>query len=325
MEKKTTTTKEEMRNCLENIKDPGLKKALSNVLSNLQDTDQNGEVAKFREEISKAPMKETQKILAFLPHQMAKTSIFFPMSDRELKSENRRITRIEHKTGWGQIVIEGIKLAIFEEDIFLALIKIAKDKIKTPGNEYILEINMKEIVKMLYGSSGYTKQSFVRIETTLQHFQLVRFELTTYTWKKKGKERLKTSTVRSLGNIVSSYKYDEKTKDLTIKFNPEFFAYFLESMLTNINFTLRRKLKKDGSKALLRFLSTHNKPDKMHMLTVLNAINFNINQPMFKLRQLFKTYLAELKKHGVLGKKTKLYKDDVVFFDILPHTKHISD
>jgi hypothetical protein len=94
-------------------------------------------------------------------------------------------------------------------------------------------------------------------------------------------------------------------------------------MLTNINFTIRRKLKRDGSKALLRFISAHSQPEKMHILTVLNAINYNINQPMYLLRRRFKQFLFELKKVGVLGPKTKLFADDTVYFDILPAIKTI--
>jgi len=307
---------DEIKKSIETVMDPALKQVLTRVMNRVQNTPLAEEVTEFKQEILKTSIKDKQKIFSFLPHQMAKTSIFFPMSDRELKEENRRISKIEHETGWGKVVIEGVKLAIFEEDIFLALMTIAKSNIKKLKDEYILETNMKNVVNLLYGSSSYTKKTYARIETALQHFQLVRFELTTYDWKKKGKEREKTAYIRSIGNIVQSYQYNKKDKNLIIKFNPGFFAYFLESMLTNINLSIRRNLKKDGSKALLRFLSTHNNPGKMHMLTVLNAINYNINQPMFKLRQLFKSFIHELKKQNVLGTKSKLYNGDIVTFDI---------
>lgn len=316
---------EDMRKSIAMITDPSLKKVLTDVANRVRDEHLQKDVKEFRKEVLKSPSKEEQRIFAFLPHQMAKMSIFFPMSDKDLKEENRKISRIEQETGWGKVVIEGIKLAIFEEDIFLALIKVAKDRIKKIGSEYVLETNMRDIVNLLYGSSGYTKKSFERIEKALQHFQLVRFELTTHNWKKRGKERQKTEVVRSIGNIVQSYKYNKKTKDLIIYFNPHFFVYFLGSMLTNIDFTLRRRLKKDGSKALLRFLSAHKNPSKMHILTVLNAINFNTNQPMFKLRQLSKAFMFELKKNGVLGSKTKLDKGDTVYFDVLPRRKRLAD
>lgn len=315
----------DMQKSIETTTDPTLKKAFIRIKHQMENKHISKEVKEFRKEVINVPKKPEQQVLAFLPHQMAKTSIFFPMSDKELKEENRKISRIEHETGWGKIVIEGIKLAIFQEDIFLALIKIAKDSIKQIENDYVLHINMKDVVNLLYGSSGYTKKSFERIEKTLQHFQLVRFELTTYNWQKKNKERSKTETVRSIGNIVQSYKYNKKSKDLVLYFNPHFFAYFLESMLTNINFTIRRQLKRDGSKALLRFLSTHNQPSKMHIITVLNAINYNIKQPTYALRRKLKQFIAELKKNGVLGKKTKIYKEDLVYFDVLPLKKTLSD
>jgi hypothetical protein len=62
----------------------------------------------------------------------------------------------------------------------------------------------------------------------------------------------------------------------------------------------------------------------MHILTVLNAINFNTNQPIFRLRSRLKQFIVELKKNGVLGPKTKL-KNDIVYFDILPFKKAIPD
>ena len=92
-------------------------------------------------------------------------------------------------------------------------------------------------------------------------------------------------------------------------------------MFTGINFTLRRQLKKDGSKALMRFLATHTRPKRMHILTVLNAINFNIKQPMNQLRFKLKDFIKELKKNKVLGPKTKIYLDDTVYFDVLQRKK----
>lgn len=315
----------EMEKALAVVKDPDLKEILMRITERIKDSGINKEAEDFKREIVKKPRRQEQQVFAFIPHQMAKVSIFFPMSDRELKEGERKINRLEHETGWGKIVIEGIKLAIFEEDIFLALIKIAKENIKIDKGMYVLETNMNDIINLLYGPSGYTRKSTERIERALQHFQLVRFELTTFDWKKKGAERLKTRVTRSIGNIVESYKYDEKTKDLIIYFNPHFFAYFLESMLTNINFSIRRKLKKDGSKAILRFLSTHTQPSPMHILTVLNAINYNTNQPSFRLRKKIKQFIAELKKNGVLGPKTKLYNNDTVYFEVLKPQKALPD
>lgn len=284
--------------------DPTLKSALSKLEATLK-THWENNVKEFQEEILRKPVEPQQLIMGFIPHEMAKVSLFFPMSDKELKEENRKINKIEHKTNWGKIVIEGIKLSIAEEDVFLVLIKLAKEGHVVSENQFFLETTIQKIIHLLYGRSGYSPRNKDFILNSLRHFQMVRFELDT-----GGK-------IRSIGNIISYFEYDEDSGSLKIIFNSEFFAYFLQSLLTHINYTLRRALKKDGSKALVRFLSTHNKPDRMHILTVLNAINYNTNQPMFRLRSRFKAILTELKKHRVLGVKTKLFKDDTVYFDVL--------
>jgi len=299
---------------LELVKDPELKELCTRILERVKQTGILEEAKEFKQEIANAPKQPEQLVLAFIPHEMAKVSIFFPMSDRELKEERRLIQKIEHESNWGKIVVEGVKLAIFEEDIFLALMKIAQERIKFIKGQYMLETNIREIAKILYGEAGYTKRVYKLIKRALDHFGLVTFRLILF---KKHKEEDKEIFIAA---VVQRYDYDPKTHDLKIYFNPHFLAYFLESMLTNINFSLRRQLKRDGSKALMRFLATHRRPDRMHILTVLNAINFNTNQPMNQLRFKFKRFIQELKKNNVLGPKTKL-SNDMVYFDILPFKK----
>jgi hypothetical protein len=303
---------------LESIRDPELKKLCTRILERVKQTGILEEAKEFKQKIAGAPKQSEQLVLAFIPHEMAKVSIFFPMSDRELKEERRIIQKIEHESSWGKIVVEGVKLAIFEEDIFLALTKIARERIQFIKGQYILETTIPEIAKLLYGEAGYTRRVYDLIKRALDHFGLVTFRLILFKKHKKEDKEI------FIAAVVQRYDYDPKTHNLKIYFNPHFLAYFLESMLTNINFSLRRKLKKDGSKALLRFLSAHTQPDQMHILTVLNAINFNTNQPMFRLRSRFKEFIRELKKNGVLGPKTR-FNNDVVYFDILSLKKALPE
>jgi len=297
------------------VQDPELKRMLAGFMERAKHTGSHKEAEEIKKRITKVPKRPEQLVFAFIPHEMAKVSIFFPMSDKELKEERRLIQKLEHESSWGKIVVEGVKLAIFEEDVFLALMKIAKKKIKQINGQYVLETNIKEVIHILYGRAGYTKRAYELIKRALDHFQMVRFVMS---FKKEGKNI-------AIADIIHRYDHDEKTNSLKIYFNPHFFAFFLESMLTNINFTLRRKLKKDGSKALLRFLSTHTNPGRMHILTVLNAINYNTAQPMYRLRSRFKESIRELKRNRALGDKTKLYKDDTVYFDVLPTKKQLPE
>lgn len=308
---------------LETFKDPRLKEIFSRLHESMEQSGLD-EVDELKKEIINTSTESEQQVFSFLPHQLAKTSIFFPMSDKELKEGSRRINRIEQETGWGKIVIDGIKLAIFEEDIFLAtIIPIKERPLQLHKYGYLIEENMKDIVHTLYGLKSYTKKTYERIKKAFEHFQLIRFEIITGEWKKKGKERLRVNKIRAIGSIISKFEYNENNKDIKIYFNPAFIDFFLESMLTNINLSLRRKLKRDGSKALLRFLSTHNEPSRMHMLTVLNAINFNTQQPKYRLRSRLNEFIRELKEHNVLGEKTKLYSDDTVFFEVISSQKKL--
>ncbi|MDO9566879.1 MAG: RepB family plasmid replication initiator protein [Candidatus Desulfaltia sp.] len=275
----------------------------------------------FAHEVAQAGQIPEQQVFSFLPHQMAKTSIFFPMSRKDMTEEARKITRIEHQTPWGMIVVEGVKLAIYEEDIFLALLQLAgkNSNLQKVDYGYLLKTNLPEIAHVLYGNKSHTKKTYDRILASLNRFKLVGFELVTGQWRKKGKEKLHVKTRMSFGGIISTWKLREDTGawEIDIYFAPAFFEFFLKSMLTNINLTIRRRLKKDGSKALLRFISTHNHPGKMHILTVLNAINYNTNQPMFRLRSRLKGFIQELKEQKILGSKTRVYKNDMMFFDVL--------
>ena len=310
----------EMEKSLEQVKDPELKDTLAGVMDRIKDTHPFEELKEVKKQITKAAKKEEQMVLAFIPHEMAKVSIFFPMSKNELREERRLLHKLlAIESNWGRLEIEGVKLAIFEEDIFLALMREAKNKLKCVEGEYLLETSIPEISNFLYGHAGYTKNAYKRILKALTHFGLVSFCLVLFDSNKKDEKSI------TISGILNRHDYNKKTKTLKIYFNPHFCAFFLKSMLTCVNYTVRRKLKRDGSKALLRFLMAHRNPGKMHILTVLKAINFNIDQPMNQLRFKLKTFIQELKKQQVLSSKTKIYTDDTVFFEILPYKKVLSN
>src|SRR3989338_169376 len=212
--------------------DPGLRNALENLKKALpEDSYLAKEVKEFKQAILKTPERAEQRIFSFLPHQMAKTSIFFPMSDKELKEENRKINRIEQKTAWGKVIIEGIKLAIFEEDILIALLTNAKSHTQKDGEgRYALKIRMPEIAKILYQDQGYTKTVYHRIDRALAHFGLIRFEIVVDRWHTKDNKKTLEEKKTTINGIISGHSYDPETHELTIYWNERFFVYFLDSM-----------------------------------------------------------------------------------------------
>ena len=276
-------------------------------------------VAAIKHNLSSASRPE-EIVYSLIPHEMAKVSIFFPMSDQELRSDRRILQKIETESKWGRAVVRGVKLSIFEEDVFLALLTLARTGLNPTNTELLLDTSLPKIAKFLYSSKdGYNQKTYKSISQAIQNLGLINFTISLYTSegtiKKIGREV-------SVSSIIQSYVFNADGNSLRIKFNPDFFLYLGNSNLTSINFSLRRHLKKAGSKALLRFLATHRKPGKMQMLTVLNAINFNTKQPLYTLRRFLKNFIVELKAHGILGPKTKLYPDDLVYFDIITRKNH---
>lgn len=305
----------DMEHAIGEVRDPALKETFARIAEKIRHDDSFVEVAEIKKKIINAPKKEKQHIFAFIPHEMAKVSIFFPMSKKELREDRRLIHELPPiESSWGKVEIKGVKLSIFEEDVFLALMKIAKEKARYVKGQIILEVSIPEISKLLYGHAGYTKGAYERIKRALDHFGLITFRLTLF---KEQREIF-------IAGVIQRYDFTKGADKLKIKFNPDFCAFFMESMLTGINYTVRRLLKKDGSKALMRFLATHRNPGKMHILTVLNAINYNTNQPLYELRRKLKQFITELKGQKILGSKTKLYSDDTIFFDILSSKKVLS-
>ena len=298
------------------------KAMLEKILKNFVDVPQQAtaqKITSIKNNILSASRPE-EIVYSLIPHEMAKVSIFFPMSDQELRADRRIMQKIETESKWGRAVVRGVKLSIFEEDVVLALLTLAKTGLNPTNTELILDTSLPKIAKFLYSSKdGYNQKTYASISQAVQNLGLINFTISLYTsdgiTKKIGKEV-------SVSSIIQSYVFNAEGKTLRIKFNPDFFLYLGSSNLTSINFSLRRHLKKAGSKALLRFLATHRNPSKMQMITVLNAINFNTKQPLFTLRRFLKNFITELKKHGVLGPKTKLYPDDLVYFDVVTKKNH---
>src|SRR3990167_9197505 len=85
----------DMEKSLEDIKDPELKEMFTRIWGRNKTSDTYKEIEEIRKKIINAPKRPEQLVFAFIPHEMAKVSIFFPMSDKELKEERRLIQKIE--------------------------------------------------------------------------------------------------------------------------------------------------------------------------------------------------------------------------------------
>lgn len=274
-------------------------------------------IANLKKRIKKIPPEQQQLLFSFIPNKLAKVSIFFPMSKSEMKEERRKIYKtILSQSKWGRVQIEGIKLSITDEDVFLALRILASQKNVLINNSRHLKFTAKEFAHIFYEGKPYSTTKLVEmLNRTLKYFQLVSFHVELFN-KSKGTEESNNAAAH-VGGILEAFYYFPETKTFDVHFNLHFCNLFLDPLVTGINFSLRRALSKEGSKGLLKFLSTHHEPTRMHILTVLNAINWPTDQqPMFKIRESFKEFFNDLRGFNVLGDKSKIYDDDTVYFDI---------
>lgn len=276
--------------------------------------DIEAKISAIKEKITGAVNPE-EIVYSFLPHEMCKVPIFYPLSDKELSEDRRVFKKVTAISKWGEATIRGFKLSIFEEDVLLALIKLAKGNLNPTDKELILETTLVKVAKFIYGKNGHGRENYISIDKAIKNLGLVQFSISIFGNSKNGFSKTVEHEITISALIYDAY-VNLKTGLCVVKFNPGFFTLLSNSSLTYINFTLRRKLKKAGSKALLRFISTHKGLVRINILTALKAINFNTNQPMFRLRCYVKECFAELKKAGVLGSKAKIYPDDTLYFDV---------
>ena len=250
--------------------------------------------------VAEYPEEKVQHYLGFVPTPMARTSPIFPMSDREKAHRPQEVISV--KTPWGRVEVSGPRLSIFEEDVLLAILAILKatrrpEETETPEGQrtYTIKTSMPAICEYLRIERG--KLSYKYIEDAIKRLvgTVVSLEVNEpVTGKKRGRPKLSMS-----GTILSGWSWDKVAGKIFITLNPYFYETFKEGLLTYLDLTLRRRLKGDIAKALLRFYESHRANPVMHMITIGDAINLRGLEPK-RLKARMKKALAELKKVGYL-------------------------
>jgi hypothetical protein len=264
---------------------------------------------KFAQCLHTTPAQKIQQCLSFVPTPMARTSPFFPMSDREKK--NRPHETLRWKTSWGSIEVAGPRLSIFDEDVLLAILALLKSTQKKEetttedGHQtYTVRTSGYALCKYLGTPPG--KNTYLFIEGAIDRMTATKVRLD-ITENSNGK---KNAVFSMAGTILSGWSWDRKTGELTVTLNPYFYETFKDGLLTYLDLTLRRRLQGDISKALLRFYESHQSNPAMHMLTIAQAINLR-DMPPFRLKARLKNAFHELKQIGYL-KTSRIEKNGTV-------------
>jgi len=260
--------------------------------------------------VGEYPEEKIQHYLGFVPTPMARTSPFFPMSDREKAHRPQEIMTV--KTPWGKIEVSGPRLSIFEEDVLLAILAILRttrepEETEAKGRRtYTIKTSMPIICQYLRIERG--KRSYKFIEDAIKRLvgTVVSLEVNERTKDKKRKR----SRLSMSGTMLAGWTWDKNMGTIVITLNPYFYETFKEGLLTFLDLTLRRRLKGEISKALLRFYESHRANPVMHMITIGDAINLRGLEPK-RLKARMKKALKELEKMGYL-REAEIYKSGIV-------------
>ena len=252
----------------------------------------------FVQRLQSAPREKTQQCLSFVPTPMARTSPFFPMSDREKKDRPHETLR--WKTSWGNIEVAGPRLSIFDEDVLLAILALLKgtqkkEETTTEEGHQTYTIRTSGYALCKYLGTPVGKNTYLSIEGAIDRMTATKVRLD-ITENSNGK---KNAVFSMAGTILSGWTWDRKSGELSVTLNPYFYETFKDGLLTYLDLTLRRRLQGDISKALLRFYESHQSNPAMHMLTIAQAINLR-DMPPFRLKARLKNAFHELKKIGYL-------------------------
>jgi Initiator Replication protein, WH1 len=257
-------------------------------------------VNEVKDIIVKQPQSSDQLLFSFMPTQMTRTTPFFPISKKAMKDRPHEI--LEWETSWGQIVLSGERLSVYDETILLNLLFLVKKQ-----RSEVLETTQYQLCKL--SNVKPATNTYNAIWESLKRLSLTNIELSI--WEGKGTQR--KPSIEMSGTIITWIKRDRKKGKLQVALNPYFNEMYAESFVTNINLEYRANLKGDVSKSIYRFLEGQsNKNYSIHILKLAAAINLNINLPMNELRKTIRKGLRELKDKGYLTRWILQSKNDIV-------------
>ena len=230
--------------------------------------------------------------LSFLPTQLCRTTIFFPLPRRGRKALQAEPIILSFKTKWGRGEYEGRRLSVDDEDILMVCLSLA-DKHKT--NKFLT--NYTEIQRLLRINKPHPKYNG-KIKESFTRFGKASFFI---------EYADKADDQWSVDHILKARAYKGK---IQVTLDSDFYNEFLRSY-TLLSMPFRMKLSGDLSKLLFTFLSSHRSPVKYFTDTLAEALNMNREQEHKYLVKALKAAFKELQSKGFLVDYAYGRKEDI--------------
>ena len=233
--------------------------------------------------------------LSFLPTQLCRSTIFFPLPRKGRKALQADPLKLEFKTDWGTIKYFGMRLSVDDEDLLLVCLLLAE---KYKSKEFLTTFTELQKLLKIIPNQKYNQRFKDAFE---------RLGVASFSTQYKGND-----DQWSVGHIMSVKGYKRK---LLITFDDDFYSEFLKSY-TIMSLPLRMRLSGDLAKLLFTFLSSHRTPVSYFTGTLAEALNMNTAQDKKHIIAALKRAFKELQEKGFLIRYAYDSKKDI--FDLKP-------
>ena len=285
------------------------------------------QAADIRQAVAEAPA-EQESLFRWcgFPTDMTRVSPFFPIATQELGQRPFMRDTLITSAAWGEIRYTGPKLSIHEEDALLALLAILESVTKyrketkiDDRKTYSYTGPALPLLNILYGSKSKTGKSrrpsvkdYKKLVASLELLGVAGVKLALAARTKTGKRKIRYT---SLSSMLSNVAWDEDNKVLSATINPFFYETYYAGAVTLMDVQKRMSLKGSIAKSMYRFVQSHKPQTPLwagHFLTLAQVLNMDIEQPAKEIRRQLKDAINELVRQGILDKKSRLQKTDIV-------------
>jgi hypothetical protein len=262
------------------------------------------------------------------PTDLTRCTPFFPLNRRALavsEDLHRDFLRdfLITSAAWGEIRYTGPRLSTYEEDALMILLAVldaaSSHRQETESDDGRRTYTYAGPALPLLQMAGYKKPSkrdYARFVSSLKLMTVAGLDMRLSGGKsKKGKQRNNRESRMSAILAYVGWKDDNENLEVTV--NPYFYEMYCTGRVTLLEIAKRMALKSPIAKALYRFVQSHRSGRcfEGHVLTLIDVLNVNRNQPMTELRRTIKLAISALKKNGTLTTKSKFVSQDIVILD----------
>jgi len=268
----------------------------------VSENDAKAHASRVHEEIFNSCAQLELKISP-LPTSMCRVSPFFPLSKSEMINRKQITDLVIGSGSWGTLTYTGPQLCIHDEDYLCGILGMIQKR-KSPSFELIC--NAREL--LAFCEQNDSKGNYERLKKSLNLMLSCKITLSRRSSENKKKRSVKWDS----SNILSFVGGDDTTGKLKIVPNPYFYEMYLAKDYTLLDIQRRAKIKGLISKALYRFVMSHqymSEPIPYSIETLNQVLNLNETLPLWKRRQQIEAAVEELIKERILIKTSRVDRD----------------